>query len=1131
METSENTYIDTADNTPQVLTLEQSLQAYRVMNQTTSQTWKRHWADEKFSSEDYTLLSQEEKESFRRRLRECAVTICPNIRATAGEARTLEDLVDKLMDPARQSIAKTSREVIYSTADGARPVGSKAFSLWNGFQVIDMDIKDRHMAWKLKSVIFNRLCKCNWFLGVTLSASQKGLHVYTKITVPEALDDNVQGRKQMYLVNFRHKYSYVYLAALSAAESLGFTKDDLLKWMDLAMFRPQQGAFIGYDSHPLISTGFFEDFIYVNFDTESPVDWVTYPDLREVFKRWEWFEDREEGSLDIQVEDDGGEGMDIQNKVHYKHYERWRLANTLVKIYGLERGYKYLRAICSNTIKDKELQADCITAKRHEKPIDEWAVNRLNSVHGFKIKLNIQDSGVDESSIMQAASRVDNPTIIGRATQTITFHIKRNQYLGDIQGDIMKSLGRVTLLEAGAGLGKTEMVKMFAAQGRKVMMVMPFTSTIKSKVENDPNWYFSYGPRRPRLDVERGLALTLDKFARLQAQDIKIAGFDCVFIDESHLLFLSEYRPVMTKVIELVRALEMPVVLMSGTPSGELAFFPDITHIKVIKDDIRKKSFSVCLVDEPCDVLWHMCRKMAADIMNGCRILFPTNAGTLYSRQVKAAITYFLQNDWACFDEVRLAYYKKSNVGEKFMDDVNFDKTVRDLQVLMCSSYLSVGVDILDKYDFRIYMNDLMLPQEIDQFANRLRSRDLHISMFVSKNDGEGNTRSLSRFRPLDFRLNDEEVMNVHSILRLCNAMIERNPTEYKYNSLISSIIHENTFIEYDDISNKYFLNEIAYKLVSFERKYRSYAQQLPVVISGMMAYGYETSARTMEGARPEGRESFKDLKNMVKLAYDDQLNLNTRYVEELLDLITEERLSIYREVLRGSFTIRKGDQWKEDLSAKVMTVKSIEVFEKVVPIAISLSKRYDVGDIRGIFEWCRSGNRGFNFAAIQRIKILSNMLFNDQNRRLDLPIKEYMESVYRWIGEKDARTREEIRKFNQGFAMEYARKESEGQVEITKSVLTLQGLLKAFERIFRCLCTVSRPDKKGLCKIEKVELLWRPKEDVDEAVDTGAGEEAFGLLEWLGLAHEAGGSESSEEEDEIEEVFFEQVDNKDAYE
>ena len=228
-------------------------------------------------------------------------------------------------------------------------------------------------------------------------------HLYTKISIPESEQSDEKKKKLLYLTNFRHKYSFVYLSLISGMSLYGYSKDDILKWMDLSMFKPQQGAFIGYDPHPLINTQFFEDFIYVNFDNvedlgHPDIDWVTYPDLKEIFKRWEWFEDNDSNEdINIEVIKADDLKFDTHNRVHYKHFERWKLANTLVKIYGVEKGFKYLRLICSNNIKDKELQADCITAARHNKPVNIWAVNRLNSHHGFQIKLNIQDNVVDES--------------------------------------------------------------------------------------------------------------------------------------------------------------------------------------------------------------------------------------------------------------------------------------------------------------------------------------------------------------------------------------------------------------------------------------------------------------------------------------------------------------------------------------------------------------------------------------------------------------------------------------------------------------------------------------------------------------------------------------------------------------
>lgn len=1067
------------------ISLDKSLQAYRIMNTPTKYSWKQHWAQEEFDVNDMMLLDDVDKRQYSKRLKECEISIMDSITATTGAKATLYDLVQILIDPANKDTFKSNRKVVYSTSTGERPIGNKAYELWNGFQVIDMDIKNEKIADRLKQVIFNKLYKCNWFLGVTKSSSRQGLHIYTKIAIPESDYTDINKKKLLYHTNFRHKYSFVYLSCLSVIDELEISKDKLIEWMDLHMFKPQQGAFIGYDEHPLINTRFFEDFIYVNFDNiedigHPDIDWITHPDLKLIFKRWEWFEEGDSNQLNIEVLEKPLLEFDTHTKVHYKHFERWRLANTLVSLYGMDQGYNYLRLICANTVKDKELHADCITAARHKKQPDSWAVNRLNSVHGFKIKLNIQDSSFDESAIFSSMDKIDNPTLIKESNDTKNYNLTKDQYLGNIRHQLLEDLGRVTLLEAGAGVGKTEMVKQLVRDGKKIIMVMPFTSTIKAKVENDKDWYYSYGSRKPRLDVSAGLSVTVDKFSHMNLMDIKTAGFDYIFIDESHLLFMSEYRPVMAKIIEMIRNTEVPIILMSGTPSGELVFFPDIKHLRVIKEDVRKKEVTVNLVDSTQHLMFHMCRQMAKDIKNGKRILFPTNSGTLYAEQIRAGVTYFLQTDFADFAEVKLNYYKKSNVGEKFMDDINFDKTIRDTQILLCSTYLSVGVDILDRYKFSIYFADLMMPQEVEQFANRLRSNDLFINLYVAKNDAEGNSRSIHKYKEMNFKLNDDEIKNVHSILRICNSMIERNPIEYKYNSLVSSIIHDNKFIEYNDVENRYYLNEIAYKVIYFERKYREYVQQLPVLIKGMQSYGYLISSKDLGEFNAEGSEVFRDVKGLMRTAYDDRVALNTAHIEELIDIIEEDRLALYKEVLAGKYDIRKGDEWKDDLTNQRLIVKNIEVFEKVVPIFISLTKQYNVEQVREIFEFCRQKSGRFNFAAIKRIRTLVNILYNDKNQRLDLPIKEFMMEAYEFSDYKICK-KVELESFIRNFAIRFANNASTREILIERSILTITDLIEKFMTIFKCLVNVSRPAKDGTIKMERVELLWQERTNYND--------------------------------------------------
>ena len=1077
--------------------LDKALQSYRVMHTPPEYSWKQHWVSEKFSSPDYYKCTVDERKQFIKRLDECKVTICDNIKMTQGSTASLIDLVSNIVNVKNKGVKKTDRRVVYSSSNGQRPIGQNAYDIWDGFQVIDMDIKDADLSMKLKERLFKRLIKYNWFLGVAMSSSGKGLHIYTKIQIAQSDSQNIK-RKLLYLANFRHKYSFVYLACLSIGDELGFGREELLKWMDLSMFRPQQGAFIPYDAYPLINTNFFEDFIYVSFDNvedlgHPDIDWVTYPDLRELFKRWEWFEDGDDEQPQIEVKEAELLEVDTHNKIHYKHQERWRLANTLVNLYGEEQGFRYMRMICSHAVKDKELQQDCRTASKHNKPIDVWAVNRLNSTHGFKIKINIPQEEFDLQELYNSIDNIENPTLIKESPNTKTYHIKSNEYLGNIKNELLKNIGRVTLIEAGAGVGKTEMVKAIGREGKRVMMIMPFTSTIQAKVAGDDLWYASYSNKKVRFDKAPCIALTLDKFSHLNLMDIKEEGFDYIFLDESHLLFQSKYRDVMPKVIEMIRSSEVPIILMSGTPIGETIFFPDITHLRVIKEDTRKKEFNVRLVDSPSDLMMHMCRSMALDIVDGKRILFPTNNGTLYEKQIGACVSYILENELFYFRPIIVNYYKKSNNGEEFMNDVNLKKTVNKTDILLCTTYLSVGVDILDKHRFSVYFADLMLPQEIEQFANRLRSNDLFIYMYISKNDANGDSKHINKYNQIDLRLNEDEIKHVHSILQICNAMLERNPVEYKYNSLISSIINNDKYIEYNEVENKYYLNEIAYKTVQFENKYRDYAQQLPVLTKGMMSYGYEYSGKDLEKFEMKNGET---VQSIIKNARDTQIAKNTKDIEELLDMITEDRLVIYKAVLAGEYDISKGQAWKEDQVNKKMIVKNIEIFEKVIPLFISMSKLYKVEDIKEIFESCRNKNGSFNFAAIRRIKLLINILYNDKNNRLDLPIKEYMYSIYDFIDAHDRGVRKsEIDKFIYNFAVDYARKESSDKIKIEMSPVTMIEMIEIFTNLFKCLVDMTRP-ANGVVHIKKAELLWQEREDNYSVKEQN--EKIFALAEFL---------------------------------
>lgn len=1078
--------------------LDKSLQAYRVITAPANSSWKRRFADGEMSAELLYECDKDSSKRFLEYLSEIPVSVHKSSFAVGGSKErqiTLKDWYSILTNKKNKDIEKLSRKIIYSTDDGSRPLGDDAFLHWNGLQIIDIDIKDRNnnkiegLAEKLKPVLFNSLKNCNWFLGATLSASGKSLHIYTKIIVPDEYEGELEKRKLLYFTNFRHKFSFVYIALLNGMDQYDYDKEDIGRWMDVSMMRPQQGAYIGYDPKPAISTNFFEDFIYVSFDNvedlgHPDLDWVTIPELKVMFSRLENSIDTNESNPDIKIlnKDDSKRFPDPnfkQTKVHYKHNERWRLANTLVQICGLREGEKYMRAITSNVVPDKEIKADCNTAFRHKKPYDIWAINTLNKMHGFHIKVEVDKEDIGASDIVRSMQQAANPNRLVQSKNYMRFDINEKQYLTDILGPILHGLGRISLIEAGPGLGKTEMVKKLVDAGKKVMMILPFTSVAKSKVEQSDQWYCSYGGRRPKLDVPGGLALTVDKFSQLNIADIALAGFDYIFLDESHLLFMSEYRPVMSKVVDLIKNTQVPIVLMSGTPTGELVFFPDLVHIHVVKTETRQKELLVNLVDTTSDLLYHMCRAMARDIANGHRILFPSNEGTTFSKRIKAGIEYFLQQEHRRFEPINLKYYKKSNLGEDFMDGVNIDKTIADTEVVMCTTYMGCGVDIEDKYNFRIYFGDLCTPAECDQWCNRLRNNDLIVRMFVAKNDADGNPRHIETCNKPNFGLDEEEIKQVHSLLRLYNSMIERNKIESMYNPIIASFVNDNRYIRYDEVKCKYYIDKLAYQVVMFERKYRAYAEQLGPFMKGMECYGYNVPEPIDLGPfQVSGSEIFRDLKNLVKLASDDQLQLNTAHVQELLDLMTDDRLSLYEEAMKGRWVLKKGKDWKEDMSnpdEPVMWVKSVEVFEKVVPVFRSLMKHFEASQVREIFEYCRTNTR-YNFAAINRMRILANIIYADEDRRLDEPIKKFTKDAWEFA-DVQVRHKTEIDTFIKEKAEQYATDASTEDITIIDSMLTIKKLIDKFTNIFKCLVNKSRPDKQGMVNLERQELLWKRRE------------------------------------------------------
>lgn len=352
-------------------------------------------------------------------------------------------------------------------------------------------------------------------------------------------------------------------------------------------------------------------------------------------------------------------------------------------------------------------------------------------------------------------------------------------YLSDIKDTLIDSFdgSKINILESPPGSGKTELMKSLSMRFR-ILLVAPYTSVLKNKVElvkeYDDIFDVCYGSKKIDLMVRdehgrlKSIATTPDKFANLKTEDYK--AFNIIVVDESHLLFTSEYREhVMSKVIRNIKYYinecrvrgfqdftigesvltdfsgldrsfyasnpeETRIVMMTGTVTGELLYYIDtynITNYIKIKTTGRiKKNVDMLLCETEDHRNLTLIEVVAEAMRRGRKVIMPTNGGDLHIENIVDKVNLLLRRSRD--EEVgrgEYVYYKKSNTESTASKTINEQSRLpQNIKILFCSAYLGVGVDINNTdMDFLVVFNgDLFTAQDIEQFNNRIRKRDIH---------------------------------------------------------------------------------------------------------------------------------------------------------------------------------------------------------------------------------------------------------------------------------------------------------------------------------------------------------------------------------------------------------------------
>ena len=1040
-----------------------------------------------FSNVDFTKCNIYERECWVNFLNSTLATlVIERVTMTDGNLVALGGIFKYMINDISKGLDKKSRKVVYSTSQVYRPVRAEAYNTWNGLQIFDLDIKDFAIAKQLKQIIFDKLNKYTWFLGVSTSSSGAGLHVWTKINVG---NDITTSKEAEFICNYRHKYSFIYLILKDFASDLGYTEDDILKYMDMAMCKPQQGIFLAHDEDILLSTNFVDEELPYNvaasLNDKYLACWLNDPVLEEVFKKHEWFS-KDNPVDDISINNvvfdaDAECPVIVNNKRHYKHAQRWQLANTLTALYGASKALGMMMSLCPHTPKN-ELAGDVKTAATHEKPVSKWAIKELNSQFGLEIRYNDTTSEQELSELAEKINKADavaDPTRIvtdNMASNKVELHLSATEYLSDIKDDIVKNLGQITLIEAGAGYGKTEMVK---RMGGRVLMVLPFTSTIKSKIEADEvlsqEWLYYYGSKKPSfddfLDTTKSMVMTPDKFANVSNNIIEYSNFDYIVLDESHLLFTSSYRPVMATCLEKLTMSQIPVIIMTGTPTGEMTFLQDIKHIRVQKEDNRIKKFDTTVCYSKNEQLIEITKAIAEDIKAGRKILFPTNKGETHVAIITALVQQCLDAD-DFGRKLNMFYYKKSNYGDDAMDDINFSQTVGDNDIIFCTNYLSVGVDIKDKGQFSVYFDEMWIAQDIEQFANRLRGNDLYVKLYLPGHDSEGFAIDYNKVQKLKLDADREDVLFARDIIQTCNEMIKRNGEEYRFNPIIRNLIAANNFIKYNEQESIYYINITGYKLNIFEERYSVYAKQYPVLASNMRYFGYEVNMSYNNNQMTEDKVEL--LKEFISGVRSEMRLAVTSETFELLDHLTDENIEYYFATKKGDldiFKLKKHAQKREQLG---LYNNRLDIIDRNSTILKDLYNEYDIPTIKEIYKYSCGKNGLVNFSKLQKVTKLLKIETARKNNKLDIPVWKLYVMIQDYIkgnmGEEIEK--EALKKAINDITCAYGNSIAGIAVADKKFINKIQEYVKD---LFSVLGE-SKKAGKTTVRIEPLELIWYSK-------------------------------------------------------
>ena len=1001
--------------------------------------------------------------------------------------RTLGELLIEIANPENLALDKEKRQQIYMTYDGTRP-GTDEYYKWNGLQIFDLDLKnwikdDGGNIDELKQSLHNMLVEFNWYLWICKSASGKGLHIYTKITPPFHIFTEIKNNE--YISKYIHRVNYLtkrqvindVLLRLHKIKSnnikfgipdYGYPINDNNdptgmnfhnKYLDNIVSRITAGIRLAFDLEPLINNNFID--LPIGFDLLRTVDGLDEINIKKIFdikntnefdktyntllndindnlafeNYTEWLNDRntaKESAIDlskfegmINLSTDLDE-IKVLNKSSINYVTRYNVCNTLAALFGKEGlplAHIILDSEGSRNVGEINSFYSCALSNRKEPTKLGIELLKKNGI----IK-SIKEELVQEitNSYKQDLTEKINQVLI-HDDMHYDFMLGENQYLSDLQEDLEKRITGeyVNFIMSPAGSGKTQFILNLARQGKKIMLVLPYISIIRNKVESDKELRKHFDIYYGNADIKtmqdgRNIVTTFDKLSRANYEKIS-RMFDYIFIDEEHLIYISSYRiDTTSNVIKKIKDLyyisnndpfAAKICQLTGTPIGHEQFFSGVSNVINVSKKSHKKTMEFLICDDSLDALTRMSVKISDLLKDGYTLMIPTNKGELYTEKLIGMIDYILERP------IKYGYYKRSNIEQEICQLINEHTTVGDYEIIFCSNYLSVGVDINDKGKkfASIYLGNFSA-YEIEQFNARIRKESIRSIYCVVTQKADGGIKNELLYEPdLILRITDDEAMQFVDDRALASAKNEFLAT---YDPILRKI----TTPGFSILNGKIDFNLEEYELVTFENKY-SICMEHPIKVARELSkYGYEITVSTVfdgldktqqEIIKKIGIESMHNEKqrkhNLLVGTFIDLVRKNNYYNEHGLefnnlidwisknsDKIIEDRNLVDEE--NPDIEIFIKPIYDIFATPVEVIVKSKESLEKMLKNAKFLIKRYsDIKAINIIMQYV--DDKGIlKLKYFQRAINLLKLIDSSEANELAEPISKALNKMYQFV-------------------------------------------------------------------------------------------------------------------------------------